>query len=167
MVGRSTWTEDEDNALRSAVERHGTNWACIVETYNQNTPGRPRERKQCRTRWCDHLDPALIHGPFTDTERQRLFFLHQEYGSCWMAIAQQLPNRSSNCIKNEFYSCLKRGLRNYNRRVPPSRRKCRQAKSMVSDKNITLVLGMTGWPEPVVARRLLKSSLPSIPSHLF
>ena len=167
MVRQSTWTSDQDRALQLAVERCNADWTLVAEYYNRTATGSHRTRKQCRARWLDHLDPGLIHGPFSNTERQRLFHLHQQHGNCWQAIAQQLPNRSSGQVKNEFYSSLRRGVRTYNKGVPLEKRVCRKLKSMVADKTITLVLQMVELPWPAGASRQPEFRLPSVPDRLF
>ena len=106
MTQRRKWTEEEDQALKHAVEQYEPSWGSVAELYNELLPIKPRTRKQCRERWSEQLDPSLNLEQFTDAERQILFQLHQEHGNCWTDIAEQMPGRSANCIKNEFYSRL-------------------------------------------------------------
>ncbi|GKE33079.1 transcription factor MYB1-like protein, partial [Tanacetum coccineum] len=54
------WSKEEDVILGDLVTKLGArNWNLIAT----GIPG--RSGKSCRLRWCNHLDPALEHKPFT------------------------------------------------------------------------------------------------------
>ncbi|CAO3633552.1 unnamed protein product [Cunninghamella blakesleeana] len=60
-IRRSRWTEEEDNALRGAVDVYGVgNWTSI----QRYLPG--RTDMQCRERWMNCLDPRINHDAFTE-----------------------------------------------------------------------------------------------------
>lgn len=52
---RRAWTDEEDEAIRLMVAKHGTkSWALIAENLaKEGMPG--RSGKQCRERWHNHL----------------------------------------------------------------------------------------------------------------
>ncbi len=52
---RRAWTDEEDEAIRLMVAKHGTkSWALIAENLGkEGMPG--RSGKQCRERWHNHL----------------------------------------------------------------------------------------------------------------
>jgi len=52
---RRIWTEEEDEAIKQMVAKHGTkSWALIAENLaKEGMPG--RTGKQCRERWHNHL----------------------------------------------------------------------------------------------------------------
>jgi hypothetical protein len=54
-VSRRPWTDEEDDAIRLMVAKHGTkSWALIAENLaKEGMPG--RSGKQCRERWHNHL----------------------------------------------------------------------------------------------------------------
>ncbi len=55
FCSRRAWTEQEDEAIRQMVAKHGTkSWALIAENLaKEGMPG--RSGKQCRERWHNHL----------------------------------------------------------------------------------------------------------------
>jgi hypothetical protein len=55
FYSRRIWTEEEDEAIRQMVAKHGTkSWALIAENLAKDgMPG--RTGKQCRERWHNHL----------------------------------------------------------------------------------------------------------------
>lgn len=67
---RRAWTDEEDEAIRLMVAKHGTkSWALIAENLaKEGMPG--RSGKQCRERWHNHLGMfSLMFLPFLTTIR--------------------------------------------------------------------------------------------------
>lgn len=62
-------------------------------------------------RWHNHLNPAIEKKGWTAQEEERLFELHKQHGNKWTVIAEHLPGRTDNAIKNYFYSTIRRSLR--------------------------------------------------------
>lgn len=89
------WTDADDAQLKSLVEQIGTKWTLIGSKLG-------RTGKQCRERWCNHVDPAVSHEPWTEEEDMLLRQLHRELGNKWVDIAQRLPGRPYNAVKNRF-----------------------------------------------------------------
>jgi hypothetical protein len=94
---KSKWTSEEDEQLRQNVELHGLgNWSLIA----QGLPG--RNGKQCRERWMNQLCPALNKDNWAPQEDAVLVQQQRIYGNVWSRIAQFLPGRSPNAVKNRW-----------------------------------------------------------------
>jgi len=103
---RSPWTHEEDATLKDAIEKHGaSSWTNIAQ-YLPN-----RTNKQCRERWVNHLAPNICKSPWTSREDQFMYNLHQIYGNRWSIIAQHLPGRTDQQVKNRFYLMMHRKFR--------------------------------------------------------
>ena len=105
---KSKWTPDEDKLLVEGVKQHGMgNWSLVA----QNIPG--RTGKQCRERWINQLSPTLNKDNWSAQEDAILVQHQRMHGNVWSKIAQYLPGRSANSVKNRW-SWLSR------HRAPPS-----------------------------------------------
>lgn len=94
---KTKWTPEEDQCLMESVNKHGMgNWSLV----SQGVPG--RTGKQCRERWINQLCPALCKDNWTPQEDQILIQQQQIHGNFWTKIAQYLPGRSANNIKNRW-----------------------------------------------------------------
>jgi hypothetical protein len=89
-----TWTTDEDNKLKDAVQMHGAetgaeNWSAIAAL----VPG--RAENQCCRRWNDALDPNMDRmGKWTEDEDVKLKeSVEMHGGKDWAAIAELVPGR--------------------------------------------------------------------------
>lgn len=58
-----------------------------------------RTAKQCRERWCNHLDPSIRKGSWTPEEDTLILGLQQQLGNKWSQIARHLEGRTENSIK--------------------------------------------------------------------
>lgn len=58
-----------------------------------------RTSKQCRERWCHHLNPDINKGPYTEQEDETILKVHEKLGNKWSLIAAKLPGRTENSIK--------------------------------------------------------------------
>lgn len=102
---KGSWTREEDETIISFVQQYGTkNWTKLAGLL----PG--RIGKQCRERWRNHLDPEVNRDPWTQDEDNILIELHEKLGNQWVKIAESLPGRSDNCVKNRWNSTLKKRL---------------------------------------------------------
>jgi hypothetical protein len=103
-VKKGPWTEMEDQVVRKGVQD------ADVQTVRQikwsdlamRVPG--RTGKQVRERWYNHLDPSVNKGPWTAAEMLTLHEVHSRLGNQWSKIADCLPGRTQNHIKNRWNS---------------------------------------------------------------
>ena len=93
------FTAQEDELLKELVQEEGPyKWNKIAS----KMPG--RTAKQCRDRFQNYLNPALLNDKWTQKEDQLLFQKIQEYGKKWKFISQFFPTRSHNNVKNRYNS---------------------------------------------------------------
>lgn len=79
---KGQWSREEDELLMSLVNEGHKNWGTLAS----RVPG--RTSKQCRERWCHHLDPRIVKGDWTEEEDQTIVAMHAEIGNKWATIAQ-------------------------------------------------------------------------------
>uniref|UniRef100_A0A7N0UAR7 Uncharacterized protein n=1 Tax=Kalanchoe fedtschenkoi TaxID=63787 RepID=A0A7N0UAR7_KALFE len=93
---RGPWTAEEDHTLMSYIAKHGEGrWNSLARC-----AGLKRTGKSCRLRWLNYLRPDVRRGNITLEEQLLILELHSRWGNRWSKIAQHLPGRTDNEIKN-------------------------------------------------------------------
>ncbi|CAN6717862.1 unnamed protein product [Malus baccata var. baccata] len=99
-------TAEEDANILAHVSKHGpSNWTSVPKK-----TGVTRCGKSCKLRWTNHLKSNLKHESFTPHEEELIVRLHATIGSRWPTIAQHLPGRTDNDVKNYWNTKLKKKL---------------------------------------------------------
>ncbi|KAL9240767.1 hypothetical protein vseg_014949 [Gypsophila vaccaria] len=93
---RGPWTVEEDLTLINYIAVHGEGrWNSLARC-----AGLKRTGKSCRLRWLNYLRPDVRRGNITLEEQLMILELHSRWGNRWSKIAQYLPGRTDNEIKN-------------------------------------------------------------------
>ncbi|XP_010482240.1 PREDICTED: transcription factor MYB108-like [Camelina sativa] len=93
---RGPWTVEEDLELINYIVNHGEGrWNSLA-----HCAGLKRTGKSCRLRWLNYLRPDVRRGNITLEEQLLILELHARWGNRWSKIAQYLPGRTDNEIKN-------------------------------------------------------------------
>ncbi|KAF8106559.1 hypothetical protein N665_0137s0013 [Sinapis alba] len=104
---KGPWTSTEDGILINYVKSHGEgNWNTV-----QKHTSLARCGKSCRLRWANHLRPDLKKGAFSKEEEQLIVEMHARMGNKWAQMAEHLPGRTDNEIKNYWNTRIKRRQR--------------------------------------------------------
>jgi hypothetical protein len=136
---KGPWTDEEDQLLLAHVETRGpTGWSLCAQKINESCfKGRPiRQGKQCRERWNNHLNPNLCskfqsETSWTVNEDLNLLRLQQNLGKSWSHIAQKLPGRTENSVKNRWNSLVKRGRKDLRLENAPVDEVARQVTALL------------------------------------
>jgi len=98
---RIKFSQAEDNRLLEQVKIYGPKkWNTIAKAL----PG--RTSRQCRDRFMNYLNGSLINGPWTPQEDEVLIQKFMECGPQWTIIKKSFVGRSSNNVKNRWYTHL-------------------------------------------------------------
>ena len=87
---RIPWTAEEDATILRAMQTGVRKWSDVA----QLLPG--RNRKQCRERWYNQINPDIRKGDWTAEEDALLESLHVVYGNKWSEIAKRVEGRYEN-----------------------------------------------------------------------
>ncbi|KAK7320037.1 hypothetical protein RJT34_04766 [Clitoria ternatea] len=104
---RGPWTLEEDNLLAQYIVDHGEGrWNFLAKR-----SGLKRTGKSCRLRWLNYLKPDVKRGNLTPEEQLLILDLHLKWGNRWSKIAQHLPGRTDNEIKNYWRTRIQKQAR--------------------------------------------------------
>ncbi|KAI9078560.1 hypothetical protein K1719_039498 [Acacia pycnantha] len=107
---RGPWTLEEDSLLIHYIARHGEGrWNMLAKS-----AGLKRNGKSCRLRWLNYLKPDIKRGNLTPQEQLMILELHSRWGNRWSKIAQHLPGRTDNEIKNYWRTRVQKQARQLN-----------------------------------------------------
>ncbi|XP_049367265.1 transcription factor MYB62-like [Solanum verrucosum] len=105
---RGPWTIEEDKLLVHYITNHGEGrWNMLAKH-----AGLKRTGKSCRLRWLNYLKPDVKRGNLTPQEQLLILELHSKLGNRWSKIAQYLPGRTDNEIKNYWRTRVQKQARN-------------------------------------------------------
>jgi hypothetical protein len=90
---RGLWCPEEDAQLVAVVQAGGRTWKQVAQLLGGRTS------KQCRERWCNHLDPSIKREPFSAAEDDLLLNQHALMGNRWSTIARMLAGRTEDAVK--------------------------------------------------------------------
>ncbi|KAH0470591.1 hypothetical protein IEQ34_000314 [Dendrobium chrysotoxum] len=137
-VKKGLWTAEEDAKLLAYVSTHGTgNWTNVPKK-----AGLKRCGKSCRLRWTNYLRPNLKHEGFTPQEEELIVTLHATIGSRWSIIANQLPGRTDNDVKNYWNTKLSKKLA-LNGIDPVTHRPISEIKQSITTLHIAAITAAT------------------------
>ncbi|KAL2487838.1 transcription factor MYB [Forsythia ovata] len=113
---KGPWTEQEDVQLVFYVKLFGDRrWDFIAKV-----SGLKRTGKSCRLRWVNYLHPDLKRGKMTPHEERLVLELHSKWGNRWSRIAQKLPGRTDNEIKNYWRTHMRKKAQEKKKAISPS-----------------------------------------------
>ncbi|OMJ67732.1 hypothetical protein SteCoe_35025 [Stentor coeruleus] len=119
---RKLWSAEEDEKLIKIVnEFQGKNWIKISIELKKRFSIH-RLPKQCRERWFNHLGSKKSQTPWSESEIDLVFKQQNMLGNRWSKISEAFSDRTTNSIKNLYYSTIRRNLRRFNKSKKPEDR---------------------------------------------
>ncbi len=102
VLTRKSWTAEEDQILLDWVKENGlSSWGDAENLIEGRTA------KQCKQRWYNKNNKrkqnSTKKSKWTHEEDQLIRTLYKQYGPMWDKMAEYLPGKTENSIKNRFY----------------------------------------------------------------
>ncbi|CAI9302725.1 unnamed protein product [Lactuca saligna] len=95
MVKEGSWTNTEDEILRVALLKYGTNeWSRISSLLDH------KSATQCKARWYEWLHPSIKKIEWTREEEEKLLHLAKLMPSQWRIIAPIVGCTPSQCLEH-------------------------------------------------------------------
>ena len=107
-----------------------------------------RTGRQCRDRFNNYLEPSLTNGPWTLEEDILLEQKVYEVGQHWNIIAKFFKGRSTNNIKNRWYTyvCCEKKAQSHKILTQQNKKKCQQMNYQYPDNiNSNLVSNIVSF----------------------
>jgi len=96
---RIKWRADEDRLIFDIIAQKGRDWRKIA----QMLPGRSEQAIRNRLyRLSSHASISRSQGCWTSEEDQLIMASVQELGKRWILVAQRLPGRTEDSIRNRY-----------------------------------------------------------------
>lgn len=111
MIKRQKWTQDEDNVLLEIMKSDLFKGKWDVVAAELKKRGYYKTPKQSKTRWINNLSPAVNKNKWSNKDMENLFEAYQYHGNRWRKIAERFDGRTDNCVKNQFFSLIRKALR--------------------------------------------------------
>nr|QSD99757.1 MYB family transcription factor [Melilotus albus] len=159
-TNKGAWSKEEDERLINYIKQHGDGcWRSLPKA-----AGLARCGKSCRLRWINYLRPDLKRGNFTREEDELIISLHAVVGNKWSQIAQKLPGRTDNEIKNYWNTHIKRKL--YSRGVDPSTHEpLKTLSGAASASTSSTTTASAAAASPIVINNNNPAVLPVVPTN--
>lgn len=103
-------TREDQLLVKLATFYEFRKWNLIAEKLSSTYT--LKSTKQCRERWHTILNPVIKKSSWSFEEERKLLAVHKLMGNKWASIAEILPGRTDNEIKNYFFCKLRKLARN-------------------------------------------------------
>ena len=125
-------TQIEDEVIKYIVEKYKTKDWKFVSKFLPN-----RSSRQCRERYNLYLASGIQKGPWSEQEDALILKIVREVGNNWKLLSTMLNGRTTNDIKNRYYTHLskKKQIRKH-KKVYVYKRKCTVKKQKVDNEDI-------------------------------
>lgn len=103
-VQKWKWTPEEDTLLSRLARQFNQDWSKVSEFFPNKT------LSNIKKRYLNKHNPVIRKSSWTPQEDRVILSLYAEQGCSWMQIAEHLPGRQPDAIKNRFYGTLRKKL---------------------------------------------------------
>lgn len=98
------WTAEEDLLLSRLAKQFNRDWSRIVEFFPN------KSQSNIKKRYLNKHCPDIRKSNWMPQEDKVIMSLYAEQGCSWIQIAEYLPGRQPDAIKNRFYGTLRKKL---------------------------------------------------------